>query len=201
MVVWWLCWHRTILMKNIRRKQYSQFPPVHASGKPRSGVAYVPCVTNLRAIYAQVIQWHVTGMLSLAEHWHGRRAVSNHFWADSVIAMWHVIFLQHLARACSEQFRSTAVLPINHVVQMPQCLPGFVNHDYCNQMIISRYGKNVKWDFISRYIYTVPSLAAVLSIKLAPRSSVHRGTLVRADRHPRPRENRHDRHPRHHAKL
>ena len=30
MVFWWLCWHRTILMKNIRQKQYSQFPTVHA---------------------------------------------------------------------------------------------------------------------------------------------------------------------------
>ena len=40
-------------------------------------------------------------------------------------------FLQHLARACSEQSRSTTVLPINHVIQMPQCLSGFVNHDYC----------------------------------------------------------------------
>ena len=130
MVVWWLCWHRTILMNNIRQKQYSQFQPVNDFGKPRWGVAYVPCVTNLRAIYAWVIRWHVTGMLSLAEHWHSRRALSNHVFAHSVIVMWHVIFLQHLARACSEQSRSTAVLPINHVTQMPQCLSGFVNHDY-----------------------------------------------------------------------
>ena len=130
MVVWCLCWQRTILMKNIRQKQYSQFSPVHDFGKPRWGVAYIPCVTNLRAIYAWVIRWHVTGMFSLAEHWHGGRALSNHVCAYSVIAMWHVIFLQHLARACSEQSRSTAVLPINHVIQMPQCLSGFVNHDY-----------------------------------------------------------------------
>ena len=66
MVFCWLCWHRTILMKNIRQKQYSQFPPVHDFWKPRWGVAYVPCVTNLRAIYDWVIRWHVTGMLSLA---------------------------------------------------------------------------------------------------------------------------------------
>ena len=65
----------------------------------------------------------------------------------------------------------------------------------------SRYGKNVKWDFVSIDICTVPSLAAILSIKLALCSSVHSGTLVRADRHPRPREIQHDRHPRHHAKL
>ena len=83
-----------------------------------------------RAIYAWVIRWHVTGMLSLAEHWHSRRALSNHVFAHSVIVMWHVIFRQHLARACSEQSRSTAVLPINHMTQMLQRLSGFVNHDY-----------------------------------------------------------------------
>ena len=71
----------------------------------------------------------------------------------------------------------------------------------CDQTIILRYGKDVKWDFVSRNINTVPSLAAVLSIKLDLRSFVHSGTLVRADRHPRPRENRHDRHPRRHVKL
>ena len=98
--------------------------------KPRWGVAYVPCVTNLRAIYPWVIRWHVTGILSLAEHWHGRRALSNNVCAHSVISMWHVIFQQHLARACGEQSRSTSVLPINHVIQIPQCLSGFVNHDY-----------------------------------------------------------------------
>ena len=32
------------------------------------------------------------------------------------------LFLQHLLRACSEQSRSTSLLPINHVIQMPQCL-------------------------------------------------------------------------------
>ena len=32
--------------------------------------------------------------------------------------------------ACSGQSRSTSVLPINHMIQMPQCLLGFVNHDY-----------------------------------------------------------------------
>ena len=83
MVVWWICWHRTILMNNVRQKQYSQFPPVHDFGKPRWGVAYVPWVTNLRAIYAWVIRWHVTSMLSLAEHWHSRRALSNHVFAHS----------------------------------------------------------------------------------------------------------------------
>ena len=131
MVIWWLCWHRTILIRNITQKPYSQFPPVHDFGKPWWGVAYVPCMTNLRALCAWVIRWHVTCMLSLAEHWQGRRALSNHVCAHSVISMWHVVCLQHLARACSEQSRSTTVLPINHVIQMPQCLSGFVNHDYC----------------------------------------------------------------------
>ena len=79
-----------------------------------------------------VIWWHVTCMLSLAGHWQGRRALSNHVCAHSVIPMWHVVCLQHLARASSEQSRSTTVLPINHVIQIPQCLSGFVNHDYSN---------------------------------------------------------------------
>ena len=124
-------------MRNIRQKQCSQFPPVHDFGIPRWGVAYVPCITNLRALYAWVIQWHVAGMLSLAEHWQGRRAMSNHVCA---ISMWHVVCLQHLARACSEQSRSTSVLPINHVVQMPQCLSGFVNHDYSREFWTKKNG-------------------------------------------------------------
>ena len=132
MVVWWLCWHRTILIRNITQKQYSQFPPVHDFGKPWWGVACVPCMSNLRALYAWVNRWHVTCMLPLAEHWQGRRALSNHVCAHSVISMWHVVCLQHLASACSEQSRSTTVLPINHVIQMPQCPSGFVNHDYWN---------------------------------------------------------------------
>ena len=130
MVVWWLCWHRKILMRNIKQKQYSQFPPVHDFGKPWWGVAFVPCMTNLRAFYAWVIRRHVTCKLSLAEHWQGRRALPSHVCAHSVTSMWHVVCLQHLARACSEQSRSTSVLPINHVIQMPQCLSGFMNHDY-----------------------------------------------------------------------
>ena len=88
-------------------------------------------MTNLRALYAWVIRWHVTCMLSLAGHWQGRRALSNHVCAHSVISIWHVVCLQHLARASSEQSRSTTVLSINHVILMPQCLSGFVNHDYC----------------------------------------------------------------------
>ena len=78
-----------------------------------------------------VIRWHVTCMLSLARHWQDRRALSNHVCAHSVIPMWHLVCLQHLAKASSEQSRSTTVLPINHVIQIPQCLSGFVNHDYC----------------------------------------------------------------------
>ena len=75
----------------------------------------------------------------LAEHWQGRRALSNRVCAHSVISMWHVVCLQHLARACSEQSRSTTVLPINHVIQMPQCLSGFVNHDYCNYLNLNEW--------------------------------------------------------------
>ena len=66
-------------------------------------VASVPCVNNLWALHAWVIRWHVSGILSLAEHWHGT--------------------------GCSEQSRLTSVLPINHVIQMPQCLSVYVNHD------------------------------------------------------------------------
>ena len=99
-------------------------------GKPSWGVTYVPCVTNLRALYAWVIRWQVIAMLSLAAHWHGRRALSNHVCAHSAISMWHKMCLQHPARACNEQSNSTSVLPMNHVIQMPQCLSGFVNHDY-----------------------------------------------------------------------
>ena len=106
-------------MRNIRQKQYSHFPAVHDFGKPCWGLAYVPCMTNLRALYAWVVQWHVTCMLSLAEYWQSRRALSNHVCAHSVISMWHVVCLQHLARACSEQSRPTSVLPINHVIEMP----------------------------------------------------------------------------------
>ena len=96
-------------------------------------------MTNLRALCAWVIRWHVTCMLSLAEHWQGRRALSNHVCAHSVITMWHVVCLQ-LARACSEQSRSTTVLPINHEIQMPQCLSGFVNHDYYPKQLTPKRG-------------------------------------------------------------
>ena len=87
---------------------------MHDFGKPWWGVAYVayvPCITNFWALYAWVIRWHVTRMLSLAEHWQGRGALSNHVCAHSVISMWHVVCLQHLARACSEQSRPISVLP------------------------------------------------------------------------------------------
>ena len=71
---------------------------------------------------AWATQWCATGMLSLAEHWHGRRALSNHVCAHSVTSMWHVFCLQLLARACDEQSRSTSVLHINHVIQIPTSL-------------------------------------------------------------------------------
>ena len=56
--------------------------------------------------------------------------------AHSIIVMWHMIFLEHLARACGEQSRSTVVLPINHVTQITQCLSGFVNHDYKSRLLV-----------------------------------------------------------------
>ena len=46
MIVWWLCWLRTILMKNFRHKPYPQFLTVHDFVKPWWGVAYVLCVAN-----------------------------------------------------------------------------------------------------------------------------------------------------------
>ena len=154
MVVWCLCWHRTISIRNITQKQYSQFPPVHDFRKPWWGVAYVPCMTNLRAFYAWVIRWHVTCVLLLAGHWQGRRALSNHVCVHSVISMWHVVCLQHLARDSSEQSRSTTVLPINHVIQMPQCLSGFVNHDYCEYTFPWNWSdcQNIKY-WCSTFLY------------------------------------------------
>ena len=86
--------------------------------------------------YAWVIRWHVTGMLSLAEHWHSRRALSNHVCAHSVIVMWHVIFLQHLARACSEQ-----------------CISGFVNPDYLKLGIyIQRVARHVEFELHHNWV-------------------------------------------------
>ena len=165
MVVWWLCWHRTILIRNITQKQYSQFLPVQDFRKPWWGVAYVPCMTNLRAFYAWVIRWHVTCMLSLAGHWQGRRALSNHVCAHSVISMWHVVCLQHLARASSEQSRSTTVLPINHVIQMPQCLSGFVNHDYSGHVPKWWLGARlVLREIITRKQSWCPSLARTMAL-------------------------------------
>ena len=138
------------LMRNIRQKQYSQFPPVHVIGKPWWGMAYVQCMTNLQALYAWVLRWHVSGMLSLVEHWQGQRALSNHVCAHSVICLWHVVYPQHLVRACSEQSRSTSVLPINHVIQMPQCLSGFVNHGYwvCALVSLQAIWNGIEWILI-----------------------------------------------------
>ena len=70
---------------------------------------------------------------------------SNRVCAHSVISMWHVVYLQHLVRACSEQSRSTSVVPINHVIQMPQCLSGFVNHEYCRRKMSQRKNTNGIW--------------------------------------------------------
>ena len=88
-------------------------------------------------------------MLSLAEHWHGRRALSNHVSAPSVISMWHVLYLYHLARACSKQSKSTPILPINHLIQMPQCLSGFVNHDYWVTYLSLKFNRDL---WANRYI-------------------------------------------------
>ena len=143
MVVWWLCWHRTILIRHITQKQYSQFPPMHDFGKPWWGVAYAwfretVMRRGLCTLYDQspsalrfgnpvARDLHVLIGRTLAG---STRAVQS-----CLCSLRHVNvargFLQHLARACSEQSRSTTVLPINHVIQMPQCLSGFVNHDYC----------------------------------------------------------------------
>ena len=170
MVIWWLCWHRTILIRNITQKPYSQFPPVHDFGKPWWGVAYVPCMTNLRALCAWVIRWHVTCMLSLAEHWQGRRALSNHVCAHSVISMWHVVCLQHLARACSEQSRSTTVLPINHVIQMPQCLSGFVNHYYYH---LPNWSHNNSHSIITCWFNPWSNAHAIITSHNGPQSNAH----------------------------
>ena len=104
-----------------------------------------------------VIRWHVTCMLSLAGHWQDRRALSNHVCAHSVIPVWHVVCLQHLARASSEQSRSTTVLPINHVIQIPQCLSGFVNHDYC-MTIICLHDRNEDCINVLVSLYTANNL-------------------------------------------
>ena len=117
------------------------------------GYNFVECVHPLtRKIYlikaefefvwliGRTSRQHVTCMLSLAGHWQDRRALSNHVCAHSVIPMWHVVCLQHLAKASSEQSRSTTVLPINHVIQIPQCLSGFVNHDYYPNQLAPKRG-------------------------------------------------------------
>ena len=98
---------------------------MHDFGKPWWGMVCIPCVTNFRALYAWVVRLHVTGMLSLAQHWHGRLALP--IMSRSHI---HVICLQHLARAYREQSKLISVLHINHKIQMPWCLLGFVHHDY-----------------------------------------------------------------------
>ena len=58
------------------------------------------------------------------------------FWVSETClwqeGLYHGIY-RPLSETASLESRSTSVLPINHVIQMPQCLLGFVNHDYwCN---------------------------------------------------------------------
>ena len=115
-----------------------------------------------------VIWWHVTCMLSLAGHWQDRRALSNHVCAHSVIPMWHVICLQHLARASSEQSRSTTVLPINHVIQIPQCLSGFVNHDYWSPITIIWLHGTGHIDIIGPPLLSYGNMEQVILTSLVP---------------------------------
>ena len=76
-------------------------------------------------------RWQVTGMLSLAGHWQGRQALSNHVCAHSLISMSHMICLQHLARACSEQYIGQLLFCLSITwSRCPHCLSGSVNHDY-----------------------------------------------------------------------
>ena len=128
---WWFWdyWLRTILMKNIRQKQSSQFPCVHYIGKPWWGVAYVPRVTNLRALYA----WVIGGKLPACCHWLDTGRVDGHCPIMFVLTHIHVTRDMSAAPCKSLQwaiYRSTSVLPTNHVIQMPHCLSGVVNHDY-----------------------------------------------------------------------
>ena len=111
MIVWWLCWHKPILMKNISQKPYPQFLTVHDFGKPRWGVAYVLCVANCSATS------DLGGPLAWGRHvWmntdRGERYCPIMFGAYWVVSMWRVICLQYLAIARSEQ----SVLPIDHVI-------------------------------------------------------------------------------------
>ena len=84
--------------------------------------------------------WHVV----IGLHWHGRLELSNHVCALSVISMWHVIWLQHLAKVCGEQSRSTSVMPINHVIQMPQCLSGIITNHF--KSALCRVWRWLEWE-------------------------------------------------------
>ena len=69
MVVWWLLWHRTILMKNIRWKQYSEFPPVHDIENPWWGMYHVWPISKCfmlgwsGGIWLACCHWLNTGMV------------------------------------------------------------------------------------------------------------------------------------------
>ena len=77
---------------------------MHDFRKPWWGAAYVPCVTNPRAFYAWgnpvARDLHVVIGRTLAG---STRAVQSCLCSP----MWHVVCLQHLARASSEQSRSS----------------------------------------------------------------------------------------------
>ena len=118
------------------------------SSKPKlftTVVKYVLKISHISCVLVMILSfsWRImflscdadlsdmNGLMVLQKDWFFGATIASltkigQFW------MWHVVCLQHLARDCSEKSRSTSVLPINHVIQMPQCLSEFVNHDYCD---------------------------------------------------------------------
>ena len=110
MVVWWLCWHRTIFTVStcawfretvIRRglcTMYDQSPSALCLSDPVARDRHAAIGPTLAGSMGAV----QSCLCSLIH-----------------ISTWLMVCLQHLVRPCSGQFRSTSVLPINHVIQMP----------------------------------------------------------------------------------
>ena len=104
---------------------------MHDSGKTGLGVAPALCVTNCRAnSYLDdlvacgqdvFVGWTLAGVIVTAQ-------ACSVFTLSYPYETW--CCLQHLARARSQTF----VLPIDYMIQMPQCLSGFLNHDYYYQV-------------------------------------------------------------------
>ena len=70
-------------------------------------------------------------MWSLAKHWHGPQVLSNHVWCSYS----HIHVTRNLSAAPCESLQlGQSVLPINHVIEIPRCLLGFVNHDFYDIM-------------------------------------------------------------------